>query len=108
MAVAFRPLESLKETVCAVDESGALAAMERWTVGATVLTGVSAKTIFGSSRVYVQLASIVEAEGLSGGRSTAFTACFHRIRCSLILAWLFRDCAKRRWLLSVGSKCAQC
>ena len=64
--VAFRPLESLKEALGAVDESGAQAVMDRWTVGATEVTGASGEEILDSSRLYVLLKSIVEADGLLG------------------------------------------
>ena len=64
--VGFRPLASLKEELGAVDESQAQAVMDRWTAGATEVTGASADAILGSSRLYVLLKSTVETEGLSG------------------------------------------
>jgi len=64
--IAFRPLESLKDSLDAVDESEAQAEMDRWMQGATDVTGAPAQAILDSSRLYVLLKSIVETEGLSG------------------------------------------
>lgn len=64
--IAFRPLESLKDLLCTVDDSQAQAEMDRWTRGATEVTRAPAKAIFESSRLYVLLKRIADAEGLSG------------------------------------------
>jgi L-fucose isomerase-like protein len=64
--VAFLPLESLQDSLAAVDESRAQEEMNRWMEGATEVRGASAESILDSCRLYVVLKNIVEAEGLSG------------------------------------------
>jgi len=64
--IAFRPLESLRDSLRGVDDSQARAEMERWIGGATEVTGAAAQAILESCRLYILLKSAVEAEGLAG------------------------------------------
>ena len=64
--VAFRPLESLEEALCAVGESRARAEMERWMGDAVEVAGATVEAILDSCKLYLVLKGIVETEGLSG------------------------------------------
>jgi hypothetical protein len=64
--LSYRPIEELRDRLASVDEAAARKEMERWKKEAFEVVETNDEAIYGASKVYVLLRSIIEKEGLSG------------------------------------------